>query len=114
MLTQADIDYLRRTAAEYDALLERWKFASAGSQEIANLHATFKARAGAVGQMVEGGLFRRILATLDGGVAAPSATLPRELLQAARDNLRILAMHGPGVPALVAQLDAALAEGGER
>jgi hypothetical protein len=42
------------------------------------------------------------------GVRATDATLPRELLQAARDNLRVLAMHGPGVPALVTQLDAAL------
>lgn len=68
MLTHDDIAYMRRTADEYDALLERWKHARAGSQEVANLHAAFKARGGEVGRMVENGLFHRVLASLDAGV----------------------------------------------
>lgn len=63
-MTKDDIEYMRRMADEYDALLERWKHASAGSQEVANLHATFKARGGDIGRMVENGLFRRVLAAL--------------------------------------------------
>jgi hypothetical protein len=64
-LTEQDIAWMRRTADEYDSLLKRWRDARAYSQETANLHATFKARAGEIGQYVENGLFRRVLATLD-------------------------------------------------
>lgn len=43
------------------------------------------------------------------GVALPA--VPRELLQAARDNLRVYAMQKPGVDDLVTRLDAMLASG---
>jgi hypothetical protein len=73
-LTEQDIAWMRRTADEYDSLLKRWREARAYSQETANLHATFKARAGEIGQYVENGLFRRVLATLDAhGVKACGA-----------------------------------------
>lgn len=45
------------------------------------------------------------------GVMGTQATLPRELLQAARDNLRVCAYEQPGVKSLVASLDAVLASG---
>lgn len=47
----------------------------------------------------------------DGVKVVPAVSVPRDLLQVARDNLRVLAMHGAGVPALVERLDAALAAG---
>lgn len=61
---EKDIQAMRAMQDEYDSLLERWKNASPYSQEVANLHASFKARERKLGELVEGGLFRRMLEAL--------------------------------------------------
>jgi hypothetical protein len=73
----ADISAMTKVQAEYDSLLERWHAAYAGSQEIADLHATFKARAQGVGRLVENGLFKRILAALAPTPPAVEAPNPK-------------------------------------
>jgi hypothetical protein len=66
MLTTTDIAFLERMQREYDSLLERWDQASAYSQEVANLNATFKASEAELGRAVVGGLFKRMLTHVSG------------------------------------------------
>ena len=71
ILSKEDLESIRGTAAEYEHLMRRHREASAGSQEIANLHATFKARERSLGRLAERGLFSRIAAAIDAARGKP-------------------------------------------
>lgn len=75
-LSDNDICAIQQLQAEHDRLLERWKDASPYSQEVANLHASFKAWDSRVGKLVADGLFKRILAAHESGVAIPPGAQP--------------------------------------
>jgi hypothetical protein len=72
-LTYEDKKMLTAMADEYERLAQRWREATAGSQEVANLHATYQARERALGRLAEGGLFRRLVDAL---AASPGQGLP--------------------------------------
>lgn len=59
------IQRLRPLADEYASLMDRWKYACAGSQEVADLHATFKARERVAGKAFESGDIAAILDALE-------------------------------------------------
>lgn len=56
---------IKALQAEYTRLLVRWKDAAAYSQEVANLHATFKARERDAGRLFEDGTVTDLLSELD-------------------------------------------------
>lgn len=78
VLPQSDIDAMQKIQAEYDSLVERWREARPYSQEVANLHATFKAFDSRLGKLIEGGLFKRLLAALSTSPPLPAAPEQQE------------------------------------
>lgn len=72
-LPEADIKAINDMANEYESLALRWREARPYSQDVANLHATYKAREHTLGKLAEGGLFRRVADMLSACASCPQA-----------------------------------------
>lgn len=58
---EPEFEPLLKMSNEYASLMLQWRLAVDGSQEIANLHATFRAKARDAAKLFENGLVRRLI-----------------------------------------------------
>ena len=65
------IYHLRPLVDEYRSLMEQWKEAVPGSQEVANLHASFKAKQHYAGKAFESGDIEKLLHVLENQEGTP-------------------------------------------
>ena len=99
---------VRALVAEYDSLMSRWRDASTYSQEVANLHATFKAREREAGKVFEDGTIGALVDEIErlriqvrqaderGDEAMRRAHAAEATLEWYADEARALAKHMAG------------------